>query len=65
MSEIKGQMLGMVLVLMVFGLVAGILYASFKQNANSISSQLANEGNVVSSIAAKPAAAYSPLSYGE
>jgi len=45
MSEIKGQILGMLLVLMVFGLVAGILYASFEKNANDISSRLNNETN--------------------
>jgi anionic cell wall polymer biosynthesis LytR-Cps2A-Psr (LCP) family protein len=61
MSEIKGQMLGMVLVLMVFGLVAGILYASFKQSAEKISSQLANENGLVSTASAK--SAYRPLVY--
>ncbi|OPZ36028.1 MAG: hypothetical protein BWY98_00560 [Tenericutes bacterium ADurb.BinA155] len=62
MSEIKGQMLGMILVLMVFGLVAGILYASFRQSAQNISSQLANENGLVSTAPAKTGA-YHPLAY--
>jgi len=40
MSEIKGQMLGMVLVLMIFSVVGAVLYGSFKKEAAKISSQL-------------------------
>lgn len=50
MSEIKGQILGMLLVLMVFGLVAGILYASFDKNAKDISARLDSETNFVTKV---------------
>lgn len=45
MSEIKGQLLGIILVLMVFGIVAASLTAIF----NGLSSTVANEvSNAVS-----------------
>ena len=40
MSEIKGQLLGLVLVLGIFALVGGILYAVFGKTANRISDQV-------------------------
>lgn len=36
MSEIKGQLLGMVLVLAIFGIIGGVLYAVFDKTANRI-----------------------------
>lgn len=40
MSEIKGQLLGMMLVLLVFALIGGVLYSSFQRSAEEISSAL-------------------------
>ena len=39
MSEIKGQLLGIILVIMVFGIVAASLTAIFTGLGNSVSSQ--------------------------
>ena len=36
MSEIKGQLLGIILTIAVFGVVFGVLMASFKNSASSI-----------------------------
>ena len=36
MSEIKGQLLGMVLVLAIFAVVGGVLYGVFKNTADKI-----------------------------
>lgn len=47
MSEIKGQLLGIVLVLMVFGIVAVGLHAAFQNLTNTVSSQVANAANSV------------------
>ncbi|MCQ2742843.1 MAG: hypothetical protein MJ239_06075 [Bacilli bacterium] len=60
MSEIKGQMLGLVLVLAVFGLIAGVIYASFQNSANSLSSKIEEENSMMMNVTAKGAA---PLSY--
>ena len=40
MSEIKGQLLGIVLVLMVFGIVAAALTTIFTGLSNSVTSQV-------------------------
>jgi hypothetical protein len=40
MSELKGQMLGMILVLAIFGAISAILIASFKNEANSVSERV-------------------------
>lgn len=40
MSEIKGQLLGMVLVLAIFGAIAGALVASFKKAADDVSKEV-------------------------
>lgn len=59
MSEIKGQMLGLVLVLAVFGLVAGVIYASFQSSANNLSSKIEQENSMMMSVTGKAA----PLTY--
>lgn len=40
MSEIKGQLLGMLLVLSVFALVSGILYGTFRKTAQRIDKEV-------------------------
>lgn len=40
MSELKGQLLGIVLVLMVFGIVAASLTAIFTNLSNSVTSEV-------------------------
>lgn len=40
MSEIKGQLLGIILVLMVFGIVAGALTTIFTGLSNSVTSEV-------------------------
>lgn len=42
MSEIKGQILGVVLVLAIFGAIGTVLVTAFKNNANSIASKIGN-----------------------
>ena len=41
MSEIKGQLLGIILVIMVFGIVAASLVTIFTNLTNSVSSEVA------------------------
>lgn len=41
MSEIKGQLLGIILVIIVFGVVAGGLATVFSNMTNSVSSEMA------------------------
>lgn len=40
MSEIKGQLLGMVLTLAVFGTILGVLLPAFKTAANDVSGNI-------------------------
>ena len=40
MSEIKGQLLGIVLVIAVFGAIAGVLYAAFTTSAESVKTKM-------------------------
>lgn len=47
MSEIKGQLLGMLMVLLVFGAVAGALFATFKGTSEQITSRAAQEVSMV------------------
>ncbi len=42
MSEIKGQLLGIILVIMVFGIVAAGLTTVFKNLTSSVSSEVAH-----------------------
>ncbi len=46
MSEIKGQLLGIVLVVSVFGVVAGLLTYAFKASANSIAKEIMEEPEI-------------------
>ena len=41
MSEIKGQLLGIILVIIVFGVVAGSIGAVFANMTNSVSAEMA------------------------
>lgn len=45
MSEIKGQLLGMVLVLSIFALVAGVLCGTFKRTAEKIDETVSSQVN--------------------
>ena len=45
MSEIKGQLLGIILVIMVFGIVAAGLTAVFRNLTDSVSSQVVDAVN--------------------
>lgn len=40
MSEIKGQLLGMLLVLMLFAAVAGVMFAIFQNSSDAIGSRV-------------------------
>jgi type II secretory pathway pseudopilin PulG len=40
MSEIKGQLLGIVLVLAVFGVISGVLISAFQNSANKIKDEI-------------------------
>jgi len=42
MSELKGQLLGMLMVLAIFAAIGSVLYGAFKKTANNISSQMEN-----------------------
>ena len=55
MSEIKGQLLGIILVIMVFGIVAAGLTTVFRNLTSSVSSQV--NGAIATS--------YGLISYGE
>ncbi len=46
MSEIKGQFLGMILVLAIFGAVAGIIYGAFQSAAQNVASEIVNPPTV-------------------
>jgi hypothetical protein len=43
MSELKGQLLGMILVFAIFGAIASILIASFKNAATKVGEQVGEE----------------------
>ena len=49
MSEIKGQLLGMLLVLVLFSAVAAAMYGIFNRSTDSISSKVDQETSFVSS----------------
>lgn len=48
MSEIKGQLLGMLLVLVLFSAVAAAMYGLFNKSAQDISSRVDHETSFVS-----------------
>ena len=43
MSEIKGQLLGIVLVVAVFGVVGGVLVTAFSKSADNISNKITKD----------------------
>ena len=43
MSEIKGQLLGIVLVVAVFGVVGGVLVTAFSKSASNISNKITKD----------------------
>lgn len=43
MSEIKGQILGIVLVLAIFGAIAGVMVSMFRQTVDKAQSELVQE----------------------
>ena len=47
MSEIKGQLLGIILVVTIFGAVAGVLLTAFTTAANNTSTKIANDAEIV------------------
>ena len=49
MSEIKGQLLGMLLVLMLFGAVATAMFAIFRNSTDAVSSRLDSDISFVPS----------------
>ncbi len=50
MSEIKGQLLGMLMVLVVFALVGGVLYSSFKSSVGTVSSKIEAETSLIAEM---------------
>ena len=46
MSEIKGQLLGIILVVTIFGAVAGVLLTAFTSAANNTSTQISNNPTI-------------------
>ena len=49
MSEIKGQILGVVLVLSIFGAIGTVLVTAFKNSADSIASKITAEDKLIES----------------
>ncbi len=62
MSEIKGQLLGIVLVISVFGVVAGLLTYAFKSSANSIANKIIEEPTITEKAPTTDSAVYSYIS---
>ena len=50
MSEIKGQLLGIILVVTIFGAVAGVLLTAFTTAANTTSTKIANDAEIVAKV---------------
>ena len=50
MSEIKGQLLGIILVVTIFGAVAGVLLTAFTTAANNTSAKIANDAEIVAKV---------------
>ena len=50
MSEIKGQLLGIILVVTIFGAVAGVLLTAFTTAANNTSTKIANDWEIVAKV---------------
>ena len=50
MSEIKGQLLGIILVVTIFGAVAGVVLTAFTTAANNTSTKIANDAEIVAKV---------------
>ena len=50
MSEIKGQLLGIIIVLMIFGIVSGALVIMFQNMTNAVSQNVEELVSEISSI---------------
>ena len=50
MSEIKGQLLGIILVVTIFSAVAGVLLTAFTTAANNTSTEIANDAEIVAKV---------------
>lgn len=55
MSELKGQLLGMILVLAAFGTILGILIPSFKKSAEAVNKDITTDASGSVTFAAKKA----------
>ncbi|MFA6755650.1 MAG: hypothetical protein WCR97_04000 [Bacilli bacterium] len=47
MSELKGQLLGLILVIAVFGVIAGALITAFQNSAKSVATKIEDTGESV------------------
>ena len=65
MSEIKGQLLGIVLAIALFGVVFGIMVTAFGRTSTSISSRMAETAETTGSYSefAAPGAVAAPAPY--
>lgn len=61
MSEIKGQLLGIVLVVTIFGAVAGVLLTAFKTAAANTAEQITTEPSISEVSEAKNVVSVSEL----
>ena len=61
MSEIKGQLLGIVLVVTIFGAVAGVLLSAFKTAAANTAEQITTEPSISEVLEAKNVVSASEL----
>ena len=50
MGEIKGQLLGIIMVLTIFALVGGVMVSVFKTSSEAISSRVAAENDLLASM---------------
>ena len=50
MSEIKGQLLGMLMVLILFALVGGVLYNSFKNTVSTVNDKIDSETSLIAEM---------------
>lgn len=47
MSELKGTLLTMVMVIAIFGVIAAVLIPAFQSSANEVASQIALESSLI------------------
>lgn len=46
MGELKGQLLGVLLVVAIFGAIGTVLYAAFKESANTVATKIKEEPKI-------------------